>query len=309
MRAHWISAPFLARRPGSCRLAVERQAGRPHSSGVTAADRLAPYLWLMRLTFLKLMAYRMRYVTGIATYGIFVAGQYFIWKAVWQANGLAPDQELDHLTLPQLTTYLAVGYIARAAYFTNTDGEIASRFQNGDVSLDLLKPMDFHGQWLAQAVGETSFRVLFFALPMALVLVPLFGVLPPAGDGWWQFPLLFVMAFAINAELNLLAGTASFWLEDITGLMSLKRNLIMLLSGLMVPLHFLPAFLADAISLLPFALISYYPTMAYVGRLGHGEVPAFAQVVILGLAWMAALRGLNMALWHRARTRLEVQGG
>lgn len=285
------------------------EAGGNHTPGVTLADRSAPYLWLMRLTFLKLMAYRMRYLTGIATYGIFVAGQYFIWNAIWQAKGLRPEQELDHLTLAQLTTYLAVGYIARSAYFTNTDGEIAARFQTGDVSLDLLKPLDFHGQWLAQAVGETSFRICFFAAPMALVLVPIFGVLPPAGDGWWQFPLLFVLAFVINAELNLLAGTASFFLEDISGLMSLKRNLIMLLSGLMVPLHFLPGFLADLTTLLPFALISYFPTMAYVGRLGQGGTPSFLQVVLLGLTWVVALRLGNLALWHRARTRLEVQGG
>ena len=270
---------------------------------------MRPYLWLMRLTFLKLMAYRMRYLTGIATYAVFVGGQYFIWKAVWAAKGLAPDQPLDGLTLPQLTTYLAVGYIARAAYFTNTDSEIAGRFQNGDVTLDLLKPLDFHFQWLSQAAGETAFRLLFFAAPMALILVPLFGVLPPAGDGWWQFPLLFLAAFWVNAELNLMTGTAAFFLEDITGLMSLKRNLLMLLSGLMVPLHFLPGFIADATAWLPFALISYYPTMAWVGHLGHDGTPAFHTVLAMALGWILLLRLANMLLWKRAQGRLEVQGG
>ncbi len=271
---------------------------------------MSPYLWLMRLTFLKLMAYRMRYLTGIATYGVFVGGQYFIWKAIWASKGLGPDDRMDGLTLAQLTTYLAVGYIARAAYFTNTDSEIAGRFQSGDVTLDLLKPLDFHGQWLTQAAGETAFRLVFFAAPMALILVPMFGVLPPAGDGWWQFPLLFIAAFWINAELNLLTGTAAFFLEDITGLMSLKRNLLMLLSGLMVPLHFLPGFIADATSWLPFALISYYPTMAWVGQLGsaHGT-PSFAAVLGLAIGWMLLLRLANLLLWSRAKLRLEVQGG
>ncbi len=270
---------------------------------------LVPYWWLARLTFLKLMAYRMRYLTGIATYGVFVGGQYFIWKAVWAAKGAAPEQAIDGLTLYQLTTYLAVGYIARAAYFTNTDSEIAARFQSGDVTLDLLKPLSFHGQWLSQAAGETAFRLLFFAAPMALILVPLFGVLPPAGDGWWQFPLLFVAAFLINAELNLLAGTCAFFLEDITGLMSLKRNLIMLLSGLMVPLHFFPDAIATAVKYLPFALISYYPTMAYVGRIDSPATGGFWFVAGLTLAWLLLLRGLNVALWRRAQHRLEVQGG
>jgi ABC-2 type transport system permease protein len=270
---------------------------------------VAPYFWLMRLTFLKLMTYRMRYLTGIATYGIFVGGQYAIWQAVWTAKELAPSARLDGLSLPELTTYITVGYVARAAYFTNTDSEIAGRFQTGDVTLDLLKPLSFHGQWLAQAAGETAFRIIFFAAPMALVLMPLFGVLPPAGDGWWQFPILFVAAFLINAELNLLTGTAAFFLEDITGLMSLKRNLLMLLSGLLVPLHFLPSALASATAWLPFALISYYPTMAYVGHLDGREALTFPHVLLLAVGWAVILRLANRWLWQRAQQRLEVQGG
>lgn len=276
---------------------------------INRVDRLAPYWWLMRLTFLKLMAYRMRYLTGIATYGIFVGGQFAIWQAVFAAKGLSAEQTLDGLTLSQLATYLAVGYMARAAYFTNTDSEIAARFQSGDVTLDLLKPLSFHGQWLAQAAGETAFRLLFFAAPMSLILVPLFGVQAPTGDGWWQFPMLFVMAFLINAELNLMAGSASFWLEDITGLISLKRNVIMLLSGLMVPLHFLGDTVGAVASVLPFALLSYHPTMAYVGQLGVGHHPTFVHVVMLGLMWFIVLRGGNILLWRLAQQRLEVQGG
>ncbi len=275
----------------------------------TKAGGLAPYLWLMRLTFLKLMAYRMRYLTGIATYGIFVGGQYFLWKAVYAAKGLGPEDRLAGMTLAELTTYLAVGYIARAAYFTNTDSEIATRISSGDVTLDLLKPLSFHGQWLSQAAGETAFRLVFFALPMALILTPLFGIQAPVGDGWWQFPGLFALAFLINAELNLLAGTCTFWLEDITGLMSLKRNLMMLLSGLLVPLHLLPWGLGEACIWLPFSLISYYPSMAWVGHLGEGNAPGFATIVALGLTWAAALRGANVLLWRAARGRMEVQGG
>jgi ABC-2 type transport system permease protein len=267
------------------------------------------YFWIIRLTFLKLMAYRMRYITGIATYAVFVGGQYAIWRAVFAAKHLAPNERLEGLTLPELTTYLAVGYIARSAYFTNTDSEIASRFQSGDVVLDLLKPVDFHAQWMAQAFGETCFRILFFAAPMSMVLFPLFSVQLPTAVDFLQFVTLFLLAFVINAELNLLAGTMSFFLEDITGLMSLKRNLIMLLSGLMVPLHFFPAWLAKLTMLLPFSLVSYYPTMAYVGRLGSDGTKSFATIVCFAFGWWAILRLMNVIGWARARASLEAQGG
>jgi ABC-2 type transport system permease protein len=274
--------------------------------------RPGPYLRFARLTFLKLMAYRMRYVTGIATYAVFVGGQYFIWKGLYAARGFAPGDRLNDLTLAELTTYLAVGYVARSAYFTNTDSEIAARFQSGDITLDLLKPVDFHAQWLAQAAGETIFRVLFFALPMALIIAPLFGVLPPAGEGWWQFPLLFVLAFLVNAELNLLAGSCALFLEDVQGLLSLKRNLLMLFSGLLVPLHFVQPWLpwiVDVVTVLPFALIGFYPTLAYVGKLGIAGTPDFAHVLLLGLGWWVVLRLTNVVVWRRASAALEVQGG
>ena len=182
------------------------------------------------------MAYRMRYVTGIATYAIFVG--FTLRFGLRYIADLGEGATVGGMTLSMLASGLAVGYMARAAYFTNTDSEIAARFQSGEVVMDLLKPISFHGNWLAQATGETLFRLVFFSLPMVFVMVPLFGVLPPAGGGWWQFPLLFLIAFWCNAELNVLAGTLCFFFEDVTGLMSLKRNLVMLGSGLMVPLHF-----------------------------------------------------------------------
>lgn len=275
------------------------------------AMQLAPYLHLCRTAFLTRMAYRMRYVTGIATYSIFVGVHYAVWSAVYAS--LAEGEEIGGMDLRTLATYLAVGYMARAAYYTNTDSEIATRFQSGEVVMDLIKPLNFHGNWLAQGAGETLFRLLFFTLPMALVMVPLFGVLPPAENGWWQFTLLFLIAFWINAEINLLAGTLCFYLEDITGLMSLKRNLVMLASGLMVPLHFLEPLIGSmGVFIListPLAFIGYFPTLAYTGTLEQSGLGSFATVCALGLMWVLILRLGNIRLWRHAQNRLQVQGG
>ena len=272
--------------------------------------RLGPYVHVMRTSFLKLMAYRMRYVTGIATYSIFVGVHYFVWRAIY-AHG--DGESLGDMTFEQLVTYIAVGYIARAAYFNNLDRDIGNRFQTGEVTMDLLRPISFHGNYLAQAAGETLFRIVFFALPMSLVIVPIFGVQAPTLEAIPPFLVLFALAFLINAELNLLAGTCAFFLEDITGLMSLKRNLTMVASGLMVPLHFMRPLIGDTgvdlLSLLPFALISYFPVLAYVGRLGVDGTPGLESVMVLGVVWWVVLRVTNLAVWSLARRRLEVQGG
>ena len=73
-----------------------------------------------------------------------------------------------------------------------------------------------------------------------------------------------------------MAGTLCFFLEDVTGLMSLKRNLVMLGSGLMVPLHFLEPLIGtlgvEIFVSTPLALIGYYPTLAYIGKLGSDGI-------------------------------------
>jgi len=272
--------------------------------------RSGPYLHLARTAFLKLMAYRMRYVTGIATYTIFVGVQYFVWRAVYAAREAGPEDRLGDLTFRELVTYIAIGYIARAAYFNNQDRDIGNRFQTGEVTMDLLRPISFHGNYLAQATGETLFRIVFFAAPMSVVIVPLFGVQPPDPADLPAFALLFALAFLINSEIT---GTCCFFLEDITGLMSLKRNLIMVASGLMVPLHYLRPILGDVgvdlLSLLPFALISYFPVLAYVGKLGVEGTPGLLEVLLLGGVWLVLLRIANVLVWGVARRRLEVQGG
>ena len=62
---------------------------------------------------------------------------------------------------------------------------------------------------------------------MAFVVVPLFDVALPAGDGWYCFHS-FSSRLLINAELNfgrrrrLFFGSESNW-----GLMSFKRNVLM----------------------------------------------------------------------------------
>ena len=48
---------------------------------MTAALRL--YGEFTRITFLKMLAYRLRYYTGIVTYLVFVAGNTFLFRAIY----------------------------------------------------------------------------------------------------------------------------------------------------------------------------------------------------------------------------------
>ena len=89
------------------------------------------YFEFARVAFLKILAYRLRYFTGIVTYFVNVSVYYFIWQAIY-AGG---DRIADY-TLPQIVTYVAVGWIIRSFYFNNIDREIATEVIEGKIAIN-----------------------------------------------------------------------------------------------------------------------------------------------------------------------------
>lgn len=79
-------------------------------------QNFALYKELIRLEFLKMLAYRSTYYTGIINYTIQTGAYYFLWDAIYQNQG-----RLGGLNRDQMITYLIIAWVARAFYF-NTMG-------------------------------------------------------------------------------------------------------------------------------------------------------------------------------------------
>ena len=265
----------------------------------------SPYLAIIRSAFLGMLAYRMRYITGILTYTLFVAVNYFIWNAIF---GSRPgDARIHGFTLGEMVTYLSVGWIARSFYFSTIDEDIDELVRTGQISVFLLRPMDFHLTMLAQAVGESLFRISFVTLPISCVILMLFPVSAPASFG---SALLFLLSsgtsFFILAELNFSVGLLAFELQSIQGLNRAKYYLLQLFSGLLMPVAFFPHWFQTIIYALPFRLITAVPMELYLGKFESSRIPwIFAQQ----LAWAAVMWLLAYSLWKRCVTKLVLQGG
>lgn len=91
----------------------------------------SPYVAMVRLSFLKFLAYRLRYFTGIVTYLLFVSVHYFIWQAVFKGSGVSV---LNGFTFPEMVTYIAIGWISRSLYFSDIDEEISEHVRTGQIS-------------------------------------------------------------------------------------------------------------------------------------------------------------------------------
>lgn len=277
----------------------------PPLAPAASGSVLDVYSAFLRASFLKLLAYRLRYFTGILSYLVYVTTYYFLWKAVY-AHASA-DGAIGDFRLAELLTYVVVGWLGRSFYFNNVDREIADLVEDGQISLALARPVSFQGMMVAGAVGESLFRLLFFSLPIGAVLALVYPVQAPASAlHLAAFLVSLVGSLLVLVHLNFLVGISALKLKSIQGVIRAKHYLLELLSGLLIPVSLFPGWLQEASPWLPFQYISYLPSTIYLGRV---EGVDLWRALCVQLLWAVFLALLSAFLWTRATRRLTVQGG
>src|SRR2546426_5615934 len=130
------------------------------------AQHCRTYGEFVRVGFVNTLAYRLRYYTGIATYFIYVSVYYFIWKAIYTQS---PD--IEGFDFHQMLTYVALGWILRSFYYNNIDQDLAQQVMEGKLAMDLIKPVNVQIMYVAQAQGESLFRIAMLTAPTAVILM------------------------------------------------------------------------------------------------------------------------------------------
>ena len=263
---------------------------------------VSAYFDFVRIRFLTMLAYRVNYYSGIVIYAINIGAYYFMWRAIY-----GDAETLGGFTAAQMTTYIAVSWMARAFYFNNLDREISNEIRDGSVAVQMMRPISYLLVKMMQGFGEGIFRMLMLMVPGMIVAVLLFPVsLPTDPMRWVVFFVMLWFSFLINSQLNLLTGLFAFFVENNEGLMRMKRVLIDLLSGVLLPITFFPGWAKTLLEWLPFQAITYLPSSVFTGRLNGAEVwnALYVQIV-----WFLVLIVPILLMWRSARKRLFVQGG
>lgn len=266
---------------------------------------LSVYWSFIRNAFLTMLAYRMRYYTGILTYLLFVTVHYFIWHAVFSSQPLGA--RIHGFSFEEMVTYVSIGWLSRSFYFSDIDYEIDEVVRNGQIGIYLLRPVNFQLMMLAQAFGGILFRGLFFSVPIGFVLFLVYPILlPTPGISLWGFFFSTFMAFLVLAQTNFIIGLLAFSFKSIEGVIRAKYYLIQLLSGLLLPLAFFPDWARQVLDALPFKIISHVPLQFYLGHIAREEMIG---VFLNQIFWAVILFVAGALLWRRMLGKLTVQGG
>ncbi len=255
-----------------------------------------------KIGFVNMMAFRLRYYTGIITYFINVTVYYFIWKAIFAA-----DPTFATLRFEEMLTYVSVGWIMRSVYFNNIDVQLSQEIIEGKITAALLKPIDLQASVIARAMGEALFRLIMLGLPAGILLFSVYPLLPPASPlALVLFLMAMVGSILLVSAVNFIVGAFAVKMKSILGLLRAKFYLMDLLSGLIVPMTLFPAPVREFSAWLPFEHIAYTPLMIYLGKTsGTG---AWASVGVT-FAWVLALMGGGWWFWRRMMRNITIHGG
>ncbi len=272
---------------------------RPPFAQRTPRSTVLPFA---RIGFLNMLAYRARYYVGVLTYLFNVAVYYFIWRAVFSHSPTVVG-----LSLPEMTTYLAVGWTIRSFYFNEIDRDIATQVQEGRLAINLIRPVDFQTVMIADSAGQSAFRAVLFTLPIAVVIGLVFPVRPPVSIvAGALFLFSAVLSFFLVAAINFLVGLIAIRTKSIQGILRAKYLILEILSGLVIPTTFFPEPFRTILFASPFPHMNYTPAALYLGKATGGTA---VRLLALQAGWTLALLAAGQLVWRKSRARITIQGG
>ncbi|EMS70568.1 ABC transporter permease [Ruminiclostridium cellobioparum] len=259
------------------------------------------YVEFAKKAFQNNIAYRADYVAGVINAIVMIFVNICIWKAIYE-----DEQTVDGVQFKILITYVVISFLMQCIYAMD-EYHIEYKVRSGAIGLDLLKPMSFSGYIFSYNIGILVFRVVMQLIPALIVSIVLFKMYPPFSLSMAIYFLIStILGYLVLYNLNFIVWISSFWFYWTFSLVTIKDAAVMILSGALLPLWFMPQALVDFINLTPFASIYYVPITIYLGQVPMEEI---ALVMAKQLIWALGLFIAGKLLWKTALKKLVVQGG
>lgn len=266
---------------------------------------MKPYWALFRTRMRLLLQYRTAALAGIATQWLFGFVMVSVLIAFYHFSASAQP-----MTLQQTVTYTWVGQAMLGMQPWNVDRELFDSVRSGAVAYDLTRPIDMYSFWFARTMAMRIAPTLLRSIPQFIIATFVMqGTLsmqwPPLGTvAAWLLAVL--GALLLSCAITMFMQSTVFWTVSGDGVVRIFPHLVMLFSGMNIPLPLMPDWMQTFLKYQPFATLSGTPALIFCGALPPGAV---WETLGLQLLWSAAFVLIGRALLHKGLTRMTVAGG
>lgn len=262
------------------------------------------YLTLTRAGIIESLQFRLGTLVIIAGNLLYLIVVYFLWKAIYASAG---TDTVNGMTFTDTLIYLVLAtalFNFMEMYFV---WEIGRNIQSGKIALDLLKPMEYRKYLFWSYSGTFVTQFFFTFLPTFIVVTAVTHDAIYLGINLLFFVISVVMAVSINYSIDFLTGTICLYTESIWGINIMKQVIVMLLSGVTVPIAFFPEPLKTITYYLPFQSIYNAPLSILLD--GKSDPETLLTTFVMQLFWCVAMTVLSKLFWKASLRQITVNGG
>lgn len=268
------------------------------------------YLTIFRMKAAEGLQYRIAALAGASISIFWVLIEIVVYSVFYLHSDNPSAGLMAGLNLEQLVTYVWLAQFLFLMQPMNIDSDILAKIQNGDVSLDLCRPLNLYHHWFAKVAAGRLIPLLWrgsFILIAGLLAPRAYRLGPPAS-----------LAGLLCA---ILSASSAFWLCSAYGTLvcGIRLNIrwgdgptyiIMLIGGILsgsyLPLQLWPDVLQPFLLLQPFAGYLDLPLRFYVGTMAPDRI---LWALSLQLSWSVLFILLGKSLMKKKINRLIIQGG
>jgi ABC-2 type transport system permease protein len=245
--------------------------------------------------FRQQAAYKVEGWLGILASLIYFGVYAGIWTALLRSDPAALQRQMGYV--------IATRFLAELHFLPMW--EVSAKFRQGDIGIELIKPVALPVRILSEFLGRSGFRLLR-SLPVYALIWWLFRLPVPPPGTLLLFAVSSLVAWIILASLHLTLNLVALWTVQFDAAEQLLYVATSVFSGSFIPLYYLPGWVAAFAKYLPFAGVYFVPSALLTGSLGGGEL---LQGLMLQALWALAGMGMLTAMWMAGSRKLVMQGG
>jgi ABC-2 type transport system permease protein len=234
------------------------------------------YLVSSKLAMMQQFQYRLQSVL----YMVWLVIEPVIYLVVWSTIARSNGGSVDGYTAGGFAAYYIVWMLVRQMNMVRAPADWEWRIQHGSMAAELMRPIHPIHNDISDFAGSKVFMILIW-LPVAALLSLIFK---PVIHTTWLQVLVFIRVGAI---------------------FDLYFALELILSGRLVPMPLMPAWVQHLANFLPFQSMFYFPINALIGTLTPLQL--FAGLA-MQLLWFLGALGLVNLVWHFAIRRFSSVG-
>ena len=260
------------------------------------------YKQIIKTGIIRSFTYKFEVYSNILMQTIIMIASAYFWKALFKNA-----DSVQGVTVNTMLIYTVVSSMISIVLSSDVEWRIMRSVEKGTIAIDMMRPINVFSIFFAEDIAKLISLIFQNLLPVFIIGSLIIGIPKPVSFiNFVMFLVSLVMAFFIYWFIAVMFGMISFWAFEMSAIFQVKKHLIRLLSGSIIPIWFFPNWLQNVLNALPFAYLYQLPLDIYIGKATNADI---AKGLLTQFVWLVAVAIMFVLFEKRITKKVMIQGG